>query len=193
MSEPKPTYTTYRDRFDDILAEMSALHSKKGADYGGVNDPYANVRASQEFGVPPWIGALVRLHDKITRIKSFIRNGNLQNESLKDSIDDIGVYAVIMRLLYEEEQEAEFPLDPYDYDPLPLAGREGIEDAKYGVPLCYCEDKPGRPHFGHLKGYDPMPDPPRDAKGGLIMSWCALQPDPDDSTRLISVWGEPVS
>lgn len=98
------TKTTFdNDPFDSILAEMSALHNKKGKDYGGATDPYANVRASAEFGVAPWIGALIRLNDKITRLKSFIRRGELANESALDSIQDIAVYAVIMRVLYEEE------------------------------------------------------------------------------------------
>jgi hypothetical protein len=92
----------YVDRFEDITNQMVALHNKKGADYGSGTDPYANVRASQEFGIAPWIGALVRLNDKITRLKSFIRNGNLQNESVEDSIRDIQVYSVIMQILYEE-------------------------------------------------------------------------------------------
>lgn len=93
----------YHDRFDEVLQQMSALHSRKGADYGGVNDPYANVRASAEFGVDPWCGALIRLNDKITRLKAFIRNGNLKNESALDSIRDIAVYGVIMQILYEEQ------------------------------------------------------------------------------------------
>ena len=97
--------TGYVDRFDEVLAEMSALHSKKGADYGGTNDPYANVRASAEFGIAPWVGALVRLNDKITRLKSFLRRGKLENESVEDSIQDIAVYAIIMRILYDEREK----------------------------------------------------------------------------------------
>lgn len=103
MPNPPSPKAPYYDRFDDILTEMSLLHNKKGHDYGGANDPYANVRASAEFGVDPWIGALVRMNDKITRLKSFIRQGNLVNESAVDSIQDIAVYAVIMRILYEEQ------------------------------------------------------------------------------------------
>lgn len=95
----------YHDRFDEILAEMSALHTRKGADYGAEGDPYANVRASEEFGVPAWVGALVRLNDKITRLKSFIRRGVLENESAADSIQDIAVYAIIMRILYDEQEK----------------------------------------------------------------------------------------
>jgi hypothetical protein len=98
-TEPAPYY----DRFDDILEEMSKLHNKKGLDYGAVNDPYANVRGSTAFGIDAWVGALVRLNDKIVRLQSFIRNGKLANESVEDSIQDIAVYAVIMRILYDEQ------------------------------------------------------------------------------------------
>jgi len=102
--EKQPSALTFEnDPFDRILDEMSALHNKKGKDYGGATDPYANVRASAEFGVAPWIGALIRLNDKITRLKSFIRRGELVNESALDSIRDVAVYAVIMQVLYEEE------------------------------------------------------------------------------------------
>lgn len=97
------TEPPYYDRFDDILKEMSELHNKKGLDYGAVNDPYANVRGSTAFGIDAWVGALVRLNDKIVRLQSFIRNGKLANESVEDSIQDIAVYAVIMRILYEEQ------------------------------------------------------------------------------------------
>lgn len=102
----------YYDRFEDICREMVALHNKKGADYGAVNDPYANVRASEEFGVPPWVGALIRLNDKITRLKSYIRNGGLANESAQDSIQDIAVYAVIVRILFDEAQGLGAVVDP---------------------------------------------------------------------------------
>jgi len=99
----KQPITFDNDPFNRILTEMAALHAKKGKDYGDTTDPYANVRASADFGVPPWVGALIRLNDKITRLKSFIRRGELANEGALDSIQDIAVYAVIMRVLYEEE------------------------------------------------------------------------------------------
>lgn len=89
-------------RFHAILEEMAALHDKKSHDYGAGVDPYANVRASQEFGIAPWVGALVRENDKTTRIKSFLAKGNLANESLEDSLIDKCVYSVIALLLYRE-------------------------------------------------------------------------------------------
>jgi hypothetical protein len=102
--EPKPLNRRFGDpRFHDRLQAMGELHDRKQADYGTDGDPFANVRASKEFGIPPWLGAILRLNDKVTRIKSFAKKGSLKNEPLQDSFDDIAVYAVIARILYDEE------------------------------------------------------------------------------------------
>jgi len=90
-------------RFLEKLEQIAALHSAKQQDYGVGEDPFANIRASQDFGVPPWVGAVIRLNDKVTRIKSFIRNGTLRNEPIVDSFRDIAVYSLIAWILFEEE------------------------------------------------------------------------------------------
>src|SRR3990172_3802651 len=90
-------------RFHEILRELGALHNKKQADYGTDTDPFANVRGSTEWGVPAWVGALVRANDKIKRLQSFARKGVLANESVQDSLRDLAVYAVISLVLYEQE------------------------------------------------------------------------------------------
>jgi len=89
-------------KFDSLLREIAALHDKKAQDYGSYDDPLANVRASLGFGIPPWLGAVLRLNDKVVRIQSFARKGILANESLEDSILDIAVYALIALQLYRE-------------------------------------------------------------------------------------------
>jgi hypothetical protein len=94
------------DRFTEILGELADLHAKKAKDYGSDEDPLANIRASAEFGVRPVVGALVRLNDKVHRLKRFAARGNLANESAQDSIKDIAVYAVIAQQLLEEEEES---------------------------------------------------------------------------------------
>lgn len=91
------------ERFHQILKELGELHDKKQADYGSATDPFANVRSSVDFGVPAWVGAMIRGNDKISRIKSFIRNGRLENEALEDSLRDLAVYAIIALVLWEEE------------------------------------------------------------------------------------------
>jgi hypothetical protein len=92
-------------RFHALLKEIADLHDKKQEDYGTDGDPFANVRASRDFGVSPWIGAVIRLHDKVIRLKSFSRRGVLANESVEDSLLDIAVYALIALVLYREERE----------------------------------------------------------------------------------------
>ena len=90
-------------RFYQLLSELAALHARKQADYGRGDDPFANVRASEHFGVPGWIGAIMRGHDKMIRIQSHCLNGSLANESLEDALRDLAVYAVIALVLREQQ------------------------------------------------------------------------------------------
>lgn len=92
------------DEFNSILQELQEMHDKKSKDYGTDGDPYANVCASSGFGVEPWVGALIREHDKTTRIQSFLAKGSLANESLEDSLIDKAVYSIIALLLYRRTQ-----------------------------------------------------------------------------------------
>jgi hypothetical protein len=89
-------------RFHALLKEMGELHDKKQADYGTEGDPFANVRASEDWGIPAWVGACVRLNDKLKRLKAFAKKGVLENESAEDSMIDIAVYALIALVLYRE-------------------------------------------------------------------------------------------
>lgn len=93
-------------RFHEILSELGQLHDKKQADYGTDSDPFANVRGSEEWGVPAWVGALVRGNDKIRRLQAMVRKGRLENESVEDSMRDLAVYSIIALVLYEEGVKA---------------------------------------------------------------------------------------
>lgn len=89
-------------RFHELLKEIGDLHDKKSRDYGTTDDPFANVRASQEWGIAPHLGALVRLNDKIVRLKTYAKTGVLANEGVDDSLRDIAVYALIALVMFEE-------------------------------------------------------------------------------------------
>lgn len=123
------------DKFNEILDELRAMHDKKSKDYGTDGDAYANVRASAEFGVAPWIGALIRENDKTTRIKSFIAKGSLVNESLEDSLVDKAVYSIIALLLYREAQSKPTPITTwtlghtwaFDIDKCTTCGLTGMQ------------------------------------------------------------------
>lgn len=89
-------------RFHAKLGVLGQLHDKKRADYGSDEDPAANMRASLQLGIKPSIGVLLRMNDKMTRLKQFAKKGTLRNESAEDSLQDIAVYAILALCLMEE-------------------------------------------------------------------------------------------
>lgn len=91
--------------FHDTLQDMATLHDRKQADYGRSDDPFANVRASEDFGIPGWVGAMVRANDKMRRLQAAARGQNLKNESVEDSLIDLAVYSVIALLLFQEQNQ----------------------------------------------------------------------------------------
>lgn len=91
-------------RFHGLLAKMGRLHAKKACDYGVGVDPLGNLRASAEFGVPPWLATLVRFHDKVTRMKSYAIKRTLANEGVEDTLLDLACYALLILILHGEER-----------------------------------------------------------------------------------------
>jgi len=89
-------------RLHELLVEIGELHDRKQEDYGTDEDPFANVRQSEQWGIPAWVGAMVRLNDKVKRLQNFAKKGTLANESAEDSMMDIAVYAIIALILYRE-------------------------------------------------------------------------------------------
>jgi hypothetical protein len=89
-------------RFLAILEEMRELHQRKAADYGADEDPLANLRASEDFGIPAWLGSMIRANDKVRRLMSFAKKGTLKNESVEDSLMDLAAYSILTLILYRE-------------------------------------------------------------------------------------------
>jgi hypothetical protein len=91
--------------FMEVLEELRATHLKKSQDYGDPADALANIRSGASLvGVEPWRGCLIRVADKIQRIKSFCRDGSLANEGFEDALLDLASYAVIALVMFREEQ-----------------------------------------------------------------------------------------
>lgn len=110
-------------RFHELLMELGDLHDMKQQDYGNNDDPFANVRATQEWGIPAWVGAMIRANDKIVRMKSMFRNGDLMNEAVEDSFRDLAVYAIIGLVLYEQDSnQPEAATDIPDTYTVPMEG-----------------------------------------------------------------------
>ena len=96
-----------KTEFQKVIDEITALHDKKQADYGRgeQGDPFANVRASEDFGIDGWVGATVRANDKMRRLQKAARQGpdSLKNESVEDSLMDMAVYSIIALCLFREK------------------------------------------------------------------------------------------
>lgn len=94
--------------FYERLIEAALLHAQKQRDYGKAHDPFANVRASEDFGIPGWIGTVIRANDKMKRLQKAAKqtlNGeevSMANEAIRDSFLDLAVYSLIGLVLYEE-------------------------------------------------------------------------------------------
>lgn len=87
----------------ELFDRMKELTRKKNSDYtGGTDDPFANFREAEGFGVDTLVGLSIRMGDKFQRIKSFCANGNLESEGLEDAfMDMIGYSALALGILEE--------------------------------------------------------------------------------------------
>lgn len=81
---------TESDTFESVLDEMKELHAKKDKDYGS-----AFHKSFEEFGAT---AVVVRLNDKMERVKSLVKNGKaeVKDESLLDSLKDMACYSVML-------------------------------------------------------------------------------------------------
>ena len=96
-------------RFFAGLDKMREISLRKQKDYGSLADPFANVRAGAlEVGLEPWIGAVIRMGDKMRRIQKAARLGpdSLDFDSVEDDLVDLANYSLIAKTLLEEATNA---------------------------------------------------------------------------------------
>jgi hypothetical protein len=93
--------------FESALVEVLNMHRRKGADYGTEDDFFANVSQSENWGIEPWVGAMLRLNDKVIRLQQAAQRGSLVNESVEDSMLDIATYAIIALCLFRRSVDTE--------------------------------------------------------------------------------------
>jgi hypothetical protein len=85
---------------------------KKNSDYTGgkeSQDIFANFRMSEAFDIDPIIGIMMRVMDKIQRIRSFTNDGSLKvsDESVYDACEDIVNYAILTKAMFIERRKNE--------------------------------------------------------------------------------------
>lgn len=97
----------HSERLIQLLDEMKELYKRKNSGYNGNQpDPFTNFKACQAFGVDPFLGTLVRMADKWGRVCNLAQDAANEQvgESIKDTLSDLAMYALIARCLYEEQE-----------------------------------------------------------------------------------------
>ncbi|MBM4023321.1 MAG: DUF1599 domain-containing protein [Planctomycetes bacterium] len=90
--------------FLELLEELRTLHLSKSQDYGSESDPLANIRQGAEFvGIEAWRGCMVRIGDKIQRLRTYCRTGRLVHEGVRDTLLDLAAYSLLAIVLFDEE------------------------------------------------------------------------------------------
>ena len=89
-----------------LLDEMQRLHESKSADYGSEDDPLANIRQGADFvNIEPWRGCMVRIADKVQRLRTYCRTGRLVHEGVRDTLLDLSAYSLLAIVLFDEGRE----------------------------------------------------------------------------------------
>ena len=93
--------------FLELLEEVRQLHLSKSQDYGSQADPLANIRQGAEFvGIEPWRGCMVRIADKVQRLRTFCQTGRLVHEGVRDTLLDLSAYSLLAIVLFDEAKDA---------------------------------------------------------------------------------------
>jgi hypothetical protein len=89
--------------FLELLEELRQLHLSKSQDYGSESDPLANIRSGADFvNIEPWRGCLVRVADKVQRLRTYCRTGRLVHEGVRDTLLDLSAYSLLAIVLFDE-------------------------------------------------------------------------------------------
>ena len=99
-----------RAEFDKLID----ITKRKNADYtGGTQDAFANFTRVEAMGIATTEqGFLTRMNDKMSRIASFCKNGELQvkDESVADTLRDLANYSILMLGYLESKKRKEAAL-----------------------------------------------------------------------------------
>jgi hypothetical protein len=94
----------------DTCEEALELMKKKNNDYASGSDPFMNFKRAEYLGfATAELGVLIRMTDKMSRISTFLKNGDLSlsNESVYDAIVDMINYSVLLAGLINDREARE--------------------------------------------------------------------------------------
>lgn len=94
----------------DCIEKMHEIVQKKNADYSsgqGEDNAFANFEAIEKIGIASTgQGFLTRMMDKMMRISSFVRKGELQvaDETVIDTTLDLANYCILLAGYFNEQR-----------------------------------------------------------------------------------------
>ena len=106
MNNPFEGYKGHPEFYNELMT-IADIHARKNADYCGERDPLANLKLCMMMNVDPFIGCLVRIGDKFSRLCSFAQTGYLEvkDESIIDTLRDLAVYSLLAVVLFKEKKQ----------------------------------------------------------------------------------------
>jgi len=102
--EKSPEKRPGHPMFYELLEKLSEIHSRKNQDYGNGN-PLGNFMGVVPLGVDPFVGVLVRMSDKWSRICTLSQKdgqGQVKDESIEDTLLDMAAYALLAIVIRRE-------------------------------------------------------------------------------------------
>ena len=89
-----------------IFEDIDTLMDQKNADYTAGGSVFSNFELTEEIDIPRLTGLSIRMLDKIQRLKSYIKQGNLavQGEGIEDVFKDLIGYSFIALGMLEESK-----------------------------------------------------------------------------------------
>lgn len=82
---------------EKLYAELTSVLEAKSNDYTGGDGAFANFNMASEYGVDPLVGLCIRMGDKVKRIQTYCKTGELQvsHEGIEDAFKDLIGYCTI--------------------------------------------------------------------------------------------------
>lgn len=99
---------TFNKLYDEVVADVKATLTKKGADYAN-EDALSNFKeVGEATGTSPQITCLTLIATKVARLGVLFNSGKEpQNEAVVDSIRDLVGYSTILYVLEQDKEERE--------------------------------------------------------------------------------------
>lgn len=140
--------TEYFEFAKDFFEKCLDISRKKNADYTGRSEnPFANFEAVETLHINTAQGFVTRMTDKMMRIASFVKNGELQvkDESVSDTLNDLANYCCLFAGWIESKKNTESNSDkgvlkPFVMDAIKLYSPNGYGGGSYSFPTSFLQD-----------------------------------------------------